>query len=140
MTAVKRKPSDVAFSKCVREASDWTCERCDSRYEKGAQGLHCSHIYSRRHRTIRWSAMNAQALCYSCHEWFGGNPADSGLWVRNLLGEGHFQLLEEKRDCKVKVSKLEEKEIAAHYRKQLKILEERRAAGETGKLDFESWQ
>lgn len=137
---IKSKPADVAFSKCVREASNWVCERCGSAYEKGSQGLHCSHIYSRRHRTIRWSRDNAQALCFSCHQWFGGNPADSGLWVRELLGEGHFQLLEEKRDSKIKVSKLEEKEIAAHYRKQLKELEARRLEGETGKLEFESWQ
>lgn len=140
MGAVKTKPADTAFSRCVRESNDWVCERCETQYEKGAQGLHCSHIYSRRHRTIRWSSMNVQALCFSCHQWFGGNPADSGLWIREFIGEGAMNLLIEKKDCKVKVSKLEEKEIASHYRKQLKILEARRANGETGKLEFESWQ
>lgn len=49
-------------------------------------------------------------------------------------------MLQEKRDSKVKITKLEEKDIAAHYRKQLKIMEDRRLDGETGKLDFESWQ
>ena len=137
---VKAKPADTAFSKCVREANDWTCERCGTQYEKGSMGLHCSHIYSRRHRTIRWCKENAQALCFACHQWFGGNPADSGLWVREFVGDGVIALLEEKRDSKVKVSKLEEKDIAKHYREQLKILEERRAHGAAGKLDFESWQ
>lgn len=138
--SVKIKPADTAFSKCVREASGWTCERCGSVHEKGSQGLHCSHIYSRRHRTIRWCKENAQALCYSCHQWFGGNPIDSGAWLTRILGEALINMLQEKRDSKVKVTKLEEKDIAAHYRKQLKIMEGRRLDGETGKLDFESWQ
>lgn len=138
--SVKVKPADTAFSKCVREASGWCCERCNSQHEPGSMGLHCSHIYSRRHRTIRWCKENAQALCFSCHQWFGGNPANSGLWVREFVGEGVILLLEEKRDSKVKVSKLEEKDIAKHYRDQHKILLGRRASGESGKLDFQSWQ
>lgn len=137
---MKRNPADEAFSKCVREAANWTCERCLTQYEQGAQGLHCSHIYSRRHRTIRWAKDNVQALCCSCHQWFGGNPADSGLWIRALLGEGFIQRLIEKREQKSKVSKLEEKDIAKHYRAQLRKLLERRKQGETGVLDFESWQ
>ena len=138
--AVKIKPSDSAFSKCVRTASDWTCERCNAQHESGSMGLHCSHIYSRRHRTIRWSTDNVQALCFSCHQWFGGSPADSGAWITELLGAGHIELLREKRDSKVKVSKLEEKDIAKHYREQLKIIEAKRSEGVTGKIDFESWQ
>jgi len=138
--AVKIKPADTAFSRCVREASGWTCERCNAQHEKGSMGLHCSHIYSRRHRTIRWCKDNAQALCFSCHQWFGGNPADSGEWVTELLGNGHIELLREKMLMKVKVSKLDEKDIAAHYRKELKELERQRSEGATGKLDFVSYQ
>lgn len=130
---MKTNPADTAFSRCVREAANWTCERCGKVHEKGSQGLHCSHIYSRRHRTIRWCKDNVQALCYSCHQWFGGNPADSGEWVTELLGEGHIEMLREKMNSKVKVSKLEEKEIAKHYRQELKKLE-------SGASDFDSWQ
>ena len=130
----KRKPSDAEFSRCVRTAANWTCERCHTQYEKGSMGLHCSHIFSRRYRTIRWSKDNVQALCFSCHQWYGSNPADSGYWVTELLGEGHMELLREKRDSKVKVSKLEEKDIAKFYRAELKKLE----SGEI--TDFQSWQ
>ena len=131
--SIKVNPADQAFSRCVRTAAKWTCERCGSVHEEKSQGLHCSHIFSRRHRTIRWSRDNVQALCFSCHQWFGGNPADSGYWVSELLGDGHMQLLREKKDSKVKVSKLEEKEIAKHYRAELKKLQD-------GAQDFESWQ
>ena len=138
--AIKIKPADTWFSKCVREANDWVCEKCGTRYERGAMGLHNSHIFSRRHRTIRWSKDNTQALCFSCHQWLGGNPVDSGAWLTNLLGEGHMALLREKRDSRMKVSKLEEKDIAKHYKAEYERLLERRSNGETGRLDFDSYQ
>ena len=140
MSGVKIKPADAAFSKCVRERNDWTCERCGKKYEENSMGLHCSHIFGRRARTIRWCGDNAQALCFSCHKWYGENPADSGAWVTNLLGEGHMDLLREKRESMVKVSKLEEKEIAKHYRKQLEIMKKIRWEGRIGRIEFESYQ
>lgn len=137
---MKHSPADAAFSKCVRERADWICEKCGKQYEEGSMGLHCSHIFSRRHRTIRWCGDNAQALCFSCHQWFGGNPADSGLWVTDLLGEGHMALLREKKDCGIKVPKTEEKEIAKHYRTQLEKIKSERSDGKTGRIEFESYQ
>ena len=136
----KIKPADTWFSKCVREASDWTCGCCGKKHEKGSTGLHNSHHYSRRHRTVRWCSQNTMALCFSCHQWFGGNPLESGRWLEALLGETHIGILDEKKNCGVKVSKIEEKEIATHYKAELQKLEERRLNGEVGQLDFVSWQ
>jgi hypothetical protein len=79
-------------------------------------------------------------LCFGCHQWFGGNPADSGQWLEQEIGEGAIQVLREKRDSKLKVPKLEEKDIAKHYREQLKEIEKKRDSGQTGYIDFESWQ
>ena len=137
---MKHKPADAAFSKCVRERADWTCEKCGTKYEKNSMGLHCSHIFSRRHRTIRWDGMNAQALCFGCHNWYGGSPADSGVWITDLLGEGHMAILREKRDSGVKIPKTEEKSIAKHYRDELKKLERARMEGQTGRVEFQSYQ
>jgi len=79
-------------------------------------------------------------MCFGCHSWFEENPADSGQWLIDEIGEGAVQILREKRDSGVKVTKLEEKDIAKHYREQLKLIEQRRNTGETGYIDFESWQ
>jgi hypothetical protein len=79
-------------------------------------------------------------LCYACHQWVGGEPLDSGNWIESVMGVGAVELLREKMNSKVKVSKLEEKEIATHYRKQLKIIEDKRADGATGYIEFESYQ
>lgn len=132
--AVKQKPADFWFSKCVRHAAGWQCERCGKQYEEGSQGLHTSHIFSRRHRTIRWAKDNVQALDFHCHSWYGSNPADSGKWITDLLGEGFLDRLRERRDSGVKVSKQEERDIAKHYRKEYQRMLE------TGDTDFESWQ
>ena len=129
---MKLKPADTWFSKCVRKSKNWTCERCGAVHDQSSKGLHCSHIFGRRHRTIRWCKDNVQSLCASCHNWFGENPADSGKWLEETLGEGHLDILREKRDSGVKVSKLEEKDISKHYREEFKRITE----GE----DFESWQ
>lgn len=137
---MKRSPADDAFSKCIRAATDYTCQKCGKQYDSSSTGLHCSHNFSRRHRTIRWCKENALSLCFGCHQWFGGNPADSGKWLEQFIGEGQLDILREKMNSKVKVKPAEEKEIAAHYREQLKIIKEKRANGEVGFIDFESYQ
>ena len=57
-----------------------------------------------------------------------------------MLGEGHMAILREKKDMKLKIPKTEEKEIAKHYREQLKLMEKARAEGHVGRLEFESYQ
>ena len=102
--------------------------------------MECSHRFSRRHRTIRWCKDNADSLCSGCHRKFGENPLDGAAWLTKKLGEGFIDMLREKRDLKIKISKDEEKQIARHYRLQLRNIEERRANGETGIIPFKSWQ
>lgn len=136
MAAVKITPADKYFSLCVRERAGGACECCG----KSTDRLECSHIFSRRHRTIRWSGDNAEALCHWCHRQYHENPLDGAARIRNEYGDGHLDLLREKMNCKVKVPKAEEKAIAAHYREQHKQQLAHRAAGEIGRIEFESYQ
>lgn len=132
---MKISTADKYFSLCVREAADNTCETC------GKVGrMEASHVYSRRHRKIRWDKLNIMCQCNGCHRSWHESPLKSFRWFEETYGRGRVDLLLEKMQSKVKVSKLEEKEIGVHYREQLKILDQRRAEGEAGKLDFESWQ
>ncbi len=137
---MKTSPADQAFSKCIRAANDYKCQKCGKQYDSSSTGLHCSHNFGRRHRTIRWCKDNALSMCFSCHQWFGESPADSGKWLEEFIGIGNVDLLREKMNSKLKVTKLEEKEIAKHYREQLKIIQQKRSDGETGYIDFESYQ
>ena len=133
---MKISQADRWFSRCVREAADWTCDRCGTQYEPKSQGLHCSHLYSRRHRATRWEPLNAVAHCYSCHQWYGGNPIESGIWAENHLGKGAAEILRDKHNQIVKIPKAEEKLIAKHYLDEYLRLLDRRANGEAGRLEF----
>ena len=137
---MKTSEADKYFSRCVRAANDYKCYKCGKQYDSSSTGLHCSHNFSRRHRTIRWCKENALPLCYACHQWYGGNPLDSGKWLENELGSGVVEILREKMNMKLKIPKSEEKEIAKHYREQLKIIQQKRDDGHTGYIDFESYQ
>jgi hypothetical protein len=60
--------------------------------------------------------------------------------LEEKLGESALEVLREKRDSRVKVPKTEEKEIAAHYRKELKKIQSLIDGGTEPPYDFESWQ
>ena len=126
---------DTAFANCLKAAYNYICERC------GTQGrMETSHVHGRRHRTIRWDKQNANCLCSTCHRWWHENPTESGIWFTNTFGSERDEILLEKRRSRLKVPKTEEKEIAKHYREQLKIIEAKRAEGEAGYIDFVSYQ
>jgi len=132
---MKMSPADTAFSKCIREANNYTCEWC------GKDGrMECSHVYSRRHRTIRWCKDNAKSLCNGCHRKWHESPVAAFKWFEGNYGNGRVELLIEKMNNKTKVSELEEKDIGKHYREQLKLILEKREAGAVGYIDFISWQ
>lgn len=103
-------------------------------------GLHCSHHISRRYRNTRWCGDNASAHCYGCHQKLGSHPHDFHDWIVAKLGESLTEINREKAQSAVKVSKVEEKEIAKHYKQEYEKLKQRRMDGEVGYIEFESWQ
>ena len=127
--------ADKYFSRCVREAHEWTCEKC------GKVGrMEASHVYSRRHRTIRWNAQNVNCLCNGCHRKWHESPIAAFVWFENKFGYERVELLIEKMNSRVKVPKSEEKLIAKHYRDQLTQILLMRDEGVTGYIEFVSYQ
>lgn len=91
---LKRDSLDALFSNYVRTRDNWTCQRCKKYYPEGErQGLHCAHIFSRRHKGIRWHPENAIALCYGCHSYFTGYPFYFLTWVAERMGRERFDSL-----------------------------------------------
>jgi hypothetical protein len=126
---MKISPADKAFADCVKYEAKNICARCGVQRERAE----CSHIHGRRHRTIRWCKDNAICKCHTCHRWWHENPTESGEWFKEKYGEERVNILLIKKNMRQKVSKIEEKEIAKHYRQQLKLMKE-------GQETFESWQ
>lgn len=96
---MKRKLSltklDALFSSVIKKRDCWTCQRCGKGFVPGnAPGLDTSHIFGRRHKSVRWHPLNAKALCFPCHRWWHENPTESGKWAEAFLGlEKYAQLV-----------------------------------------------
>ena len=142
MAGIRRTPADKWYSDCVRERNFWTCESCFRYFPEGRarQGIHVAHFYGRRHRGLRWHAHNGFCLCAGCHFAFGDSPSEWVVWVEGKLGAGMMEILKERKNSIYKMEKGEEKEIAKHYRDELKLMQETRAGGNgTGRIEFLSW-
>ena len=135
--SVKITPADKAFADCLKTAHDYTCERC------GKEGrMETSHVLSRRHRTnyLRWDEQNANCLCHYCHRIWHESPLEANKWFIDKYGEERMDMLIEKKNSRIKVSKTEEPQIAKHYRNELKQIQEKRNGGQTGYIQFVSYQ
>ena len=137
--AIKRTPADKAFSDCAREAHDYTCQNCGKNNRHNPQACHLSHFYGRRGRSTRWYKDNGFCLCAGCHNYLGEHPLEHSIFVKEILGEGCLDILTERAFTPMKVTKDEEKEIARHYREQLKKILEARKNGVDGFIDFEGY-
>jgi len=113
---MKRDPLDALFSNYVRSRDSYTCQRCKKYYEPPTRAIHAAHIFSRRHRGVRWDPENAIALCHGCHTFFTGDPEYFTEWVENRIGSNAYNLLKFKARKTTKYTKFDLSQI----RKELK--------------------
>jgi len=139
MAGIKRTPADIAFSLCIREANDWVCNRCGTKYPERARGLECSHHHGRGNWSIRFDPLNAEALCTGCHFLEGGTQ----IRLDACLNDEQQQILmEKKNDTSIgrEIRRTKGKgEIASHYRGEYEKMREKRLDGVTGPLTFVGW-
>jgi len=132
MGAIKRDSADRYFSEVVRKKAG-KCEHCQ---KEGR--LEAAHIFTRSRKSIRWSLLNCIALCHHCHRMFTGEPVKFTRWLENeLLGPVALEILQERSNELVKTNAAYRKEVAAHYRSELKKMEEAEKEGAT--YDPISW-
>ena len=131
---------DRVFSLLVRERAGWVCEACGKHYEPGSQGLHCSHLVSRRYQSTRHHPLAAAAHCFACHQRLGGNPLDFSDWIRDHLGAEKTAELMALKNTLCKRSKTEKEEQYQHLKKQYNIILEKRKQGETGRIEFDAYE
>lgn len=135
---MKIDKKDRLFSLLVRERANWKCECCGKQYERGAQGLHCSHFVSRRYRGLRWHPQNAAAHCFGCHQRLGGNPLDFAEWIKNHVGEKTYDwLLRRKNEiCKLRAADLLKIQRALSW--SLTVMQRKRDQGDEHRIEFDS--
>ena len=137
---MKRDKHDKVMSDLVRERADWRCERCNKYYPEGHRsGLENSHYYGRARMSTRYFPDNLTSLCTGCHFYFGGARDEYTSFLIKALGESRFDDLVLKGNAVRKFTRAEKEEQYQHYRAQYKYLRRRRDQGETGWIDFVSW-
>ena len=129
---------DKIFSKCVRERADWFCEYSGKYFPEGhRQGLHCSHFHGRRNLTLRWHPDNCFAHSYSAHSYLGDNPSEFVAWALEKLGEGRMEMLRErKRDIRIRYRTKDFNDMYRHYVTELEAMNQKRADGVEGRIEF----
>lgn len=135
MRRINRSKADIWFSLYIRERAKWACERCTKQFSMpvlvgnkvmGApSNLHCSHIFGRRNKSVRFDKKNAYAHCFACHQWFTENPIELYGWVTGVQGVDEVQSL---RVRAKRAKKVCEEEAAEEY-KELVLEMIRRRSG-----------
>jgi len=139
---MKRDKYDKLFSDLIREAYDWTCCRCGKYYPEGGsrQGLHCSHIFSRRNKSTRWHVSGAVAHCFACHQWWGSNPILASKWIREFMGRDRIDGIERLARLDGKAYNKAKDEIYAHNKKELERVKKLRKEGVRGVVELIPWE
>lgn len=97
-TKPKKKPTKTPLQKLSEAADNLARADCHSRggcqainfvkVKKWGEGcspqLHWAHIFSRRHKEIRWCPLNCLCLCASCHRYFTIEPKEFVDLVESL--------------------------------------------------------
>ncbi len=138
---IKRDKRDKIFSDLVRERANWTCEHCGKYFPEGArQGLHCSHLFSRRHRSTRWHPLNAFAHCFSCHKRLGENPVEFTRWAESRLGVHVVESLRARARSIVKWTRNDLEDLYARMKDSWESMQRERSNGKIGRIEFgEDW-
>lgn len=113
---IKRLAADSWFSRCVREAAKWKCQRCGAQHEAGSQGLHCAHFMTRGKWATRFDPLNVAALCYGCHSFIDSRPYEKAQWFEEFLGSNVAQIIREKSNNTKHGLKKCIKELTKHYK------------------------
>lgn len=87
MGKIKIRTSDKLFSQYIRTRDGWTCRRCKTPYTPPTQALHCSHFQGRGKEATRFEPLNADALCYGCHQYFTSHPGEHYAWQVQTKGQ-----------------------------------------------------
>jgi len=133
---VKKDKTDTAFSNLVRWRANWKCERCGEDWIHDQGRLHCSHVFGRRHKSVRWHPDNAHAHCYKCHDEFTKDPMLHAEWVMAQIGQSKYETLKLRAMAPYKFCAYEKELLHKHYLQEIKRMRAIRATGSNERIEF----
>jgi hypothetical protein len=92
---IKRRQSDIHFSKLVRKERGYICEFCGKPHEENSMNIGLSHFWPRSHGGVRYDRRNVDVLCnIPCHNMFEGHRKTYIEWKKKRMGEKAYDRLE----------------------------------------------
>jgi len=120
---IKRRQSDILFSKIIRAERNYQCEKCGKRHEPNSMNLGVSHYKQRSREVVRYDKKNCFILCsIPCHQYFENNPRDHDKFVEKKLGKKEYNLLLFRSEQRGHHDRFIEKELCKELRKELEGL------------------
>ena len=120
---IKRRQSDILFSKIIRAERNYQCEKCGKRHEPNSMNLGVSHYKQRSREVVRYDKKNCFILCsIPCHQYFENNPRDHDKFVEKKLGKKEYNLLLFRSEQRGHHDRFIEKELCKQLRKELSAL------------------
>ena len=92
MFGIKRRQSDILYSKYLRKKRNYICEKCGRYFPEGI-GLQVSHFYTRKYESVRFDEENTDILCFTDHMFFEQNPAHYAEWKQKRMTKRAYKTL-----------------------------------------------
>jgi hypothetical protein len=131
---------DRIYSNCIRESYNWTCQVCG--YQGQGAEISCAHFIGRRANVVRFYPDNTLAICEvnGCHKKIDSDPAFKvQIWLK-VIGQLRLDELRDRfNHMQVSYRSLDKKEMRAHYRRELKKIQKKRAEGDCRPCNVVSW-
>ena len=93
---------------------DGRCVTCG-----GAQGLQCSHFYSRRYLSVRFDLRNCNAMCSACNRRHNRDRRPYERYMRKAYGPGVVAELDELRLSLEKVTDEQLRDLLDGYKEDI---------------------
>lgn len=131
--AIKRDKYDKIFSDLVRDAAQFTCQRCGREDSK----MELAHNLGRRATWTRYDPRNAACLCTTCHFRIDENAYEKISLFTRLKGQETCELMRQRFSASFKTPKGFKDEIYEHYKNEVKRLKEIRMENYTAPFTVE---
>ena len=124
----KRTRADHWFSFFIRFRDNFTCQTCGkyclrrklNNPDLPMSKIECSHVFSRRHQSVRFDERNAFTQCVTCHEKAEQNKKDYEAWAEKRLGQADWNALVIKKSvAQPHFQRIPEAVIAGYYRDEV---------------------
>src|SRR3990167_3790542 len=94
LKGIKRRQSDVLFSRLIRKIRGNRCEKCGRRHDESSTNIGLSHYRQRSREVVRYDPSNVDIFCnIPCHNYFEEHKKSYDSWKEERMGTKEYHAL-----------------------------------------------